>query len=478
MRKGFLIWSIFLALLILFTATPIFACTTIIVGKELTKDGSVLVAHNEELGDNAAQIYTYVPRKVFEEGEVYTFLSGAAIPQPAETFAYIGSRIFDKEYYPGDFTTGINEYQVTVANNMAWTRDYADENDDPWEVNDSGVIWTEFTQLVLERAKTAREGVILMGYLVENYGLTGDPGTMYAIADPTEGWWIEIAQGGQWIAQRVPDNAASMRANTFRIGEVNLNDKQNVLYSPDLLKYAEEKGWYKPKDKKPFNFAQVYGDPKYLDHPNNIVRHEMIDGKLKEIGKNFTARDLMKILRWHYEGTEMDKTDGYAISPHDRQATGRRPVCNLSTEVSSVAQLRGWLPAEIGGVLWLNMGTPCSGVYIPYNMGTKEFALPFTEAADKYSPDSAYWTFFDLTMMTDLNYEEFHEIVHSHWVAFEENALALQPAVDTQALVLYRQRGTDAASDFLTWYSKALANQAFLDAKDLVSKLKTLLYMQ
>ena len=258
----------------------IMGCTTVIVGKDKTVDGSVMIAHSEELGDSPQHLVV-VPRKTYEPGEMYISYSGAKIPQPEETYAYIASTIFDKDYYPGDFTTGINEYQVSVANNMSWTRGVPE--DTAWDVVEGGVFWTEFTQLVLERCKTAREGVELMGRLCEEYTLSCDPGTMYGIADPTEGWFIEIATDGQWIAQRVPDDGFVMRANSYRIGIVDL-DSPDILHSPDLVQCAIDKGWYDPET-GPFSFADVYGEPSVQEDSYNTLRHEIVDKMLADYGQ-------------------------------------------------------------------------------------------------------------------------------------------------------------------------------------------------
>lgn len=458
---------IFLVGIVLSPPSP-YACTTIIVGKAATKDGSVLLAHNEELGNNSAHVYTVVPRKPHKAGDVYVLFSGATIPQPEETYAYIASRVFSKRHYPGDYTMGVNEYQVSIANNMAWTRDYATgEGSDAWRVDDEGVIWTEFTQLVLERARTAREGVELIGRLVENHGLTGDPGTIFAVADPQEGWFVEIAQGRQWIAKRVPDDRAVVYANTFRIGVVNLDDEKQILHSPGLVDYAVEKGWYAPDTGEPFHFARVYGYERELRDAGNTVRHDMVERKLVKIGVDFTAEHLMEILRWHYEDTRCDKSRHYALSPHE---TRFRTICCVDTEVSGVAHLRHWLPAEIGGVLWLCMGTPCSGVYIPFYMGHKSFPQPFITATSVHSSDSAYWAFADLTGLMDSRYREAHPIVRNHWDTFAAHIASLQDTVETRAKDLYAE-DRDAARAFLTWYSNALANQAYIDAKRLADRL-------
>lgn len=468
----------------------VLACTTIIVGNRASEDGSVMVAHSEELGISNAQHFVSVPRKTYEEGDVFTLFSGATIPQPEVTYAYLASKVYDIDPVPGDFTGGINEHQVTVGNNMAWTRDLPPEyQDDPWYVDDQGVLWSEFTQLVLERAKTAREGVKLMGYLVENYGLTGDPGTMFAIADPNEGWWIEIAKADedQWIAERSPDREATMRANAFRIGEVDFDrlergkNPKDILYSPNIVDFAIDKGWYDPEIDGPFNFTEVYGCPERTPRPANTVRHELVDKKLADLGRNITINDLKSILRWHFEDTEMDLSDDYDTSPH---FTGVRTICRHNTIMSSVAHLRNRIPGkpqmpdEFKGMIWKNMGTSCTGTFIPYYVGTLEFATPYTVGTGEYSPDSAYWIFNELTELVDEDYKERHGMVKDHWAEFESNIKSTQ-ALDEHVYSLYREKhplyteeDKQSALEYVTEYSKELALQAYYDAIALVNALK------
>ena len=459
--------SLFITFLIfIMTINPVFACTTIIVGKNKADDGSVMIAHSEELGDNAAQILVVVPRMTHEEGEVYESLSGAKIPQPKETYGYIASKIFDKEYYPGDITSGINEYQVSVANNMTWTREVPE--DTAWDLIDGGIIWTEFTQLVLE---TAIEGIQLVGELCEKYRLSGDPGTAFGIADPNEGWFIEIAIDGQWIAKRVPDDGAFTMANCYRIGEVNLEDK-NILHSPDLVDYAVSKGWYDPKSGETFNFSKVYGDPDNQVDEYNTLRHKMVDSALINL-KKVSKEDLMKLMRSTYEGTDKYKADEKTGSPFN---TGIRTISRLSTEISSVAQLRGWLPSEVGGVIWWNMGTSKTGVYVPWYYGTKEFPIPFTHGTNKFTDNSAYWTYFDLTKLVGANYKDVIDIVTKKWTEFEANEIMMQRYVDSQALELLKQNKKEEAVNFLTWYSNALGERSHEIAKELIRELKTITY--
>ena len=179
-------------------------CTTVVVGRNRSATGSVLIAHSEELGRNSAHRVEVCPRRTPAAGETYPLFSGGSLEQPAALPRYVATRIFDKRHYPGDHTGGVNEHGVAVANNMALMRGVPEAR--AYDVVPGGVIWTEFLQLVLERARTAREGAALVGELCGRHGLSCDSGTMVAVADPEDAWWVELARDGQWVAKRVgPD---------------------------------------------------------------------------------------------------------------------------------------------------------------------------------------------------------------------------------------------------------------------------------
>ena len=445
------------------TAGAAFGCTTIIIGKNATADGSVMIAHSEELGDSPQHLVV-VPRKTHAAGEMYESYSGAQIPQPAETYAYIASTIFDKDYYPGDFTTGINEYQVSVANNMSWTRGVPE--DTAWDVIDGGVFWTEFTQLVLERCKTAREGVELMGQLCETYHLSCDPGTMYGIADPNEGWFIEIARDGQWIAQRVSDDGFDMRANSYRIGAVDL-DSPDILHSPNLVQYATDKGWYDPKSGA-FSFADAYGEPTVQEDTYNTLRHQLVSEILTGYGK-VSADELMKVLRSAYEGTEYYKTDPNTGSPFH---TDIRTISRTNTEVTSVAQLRSWLPAEVGGVIWWALATSKTSPYVPYYYGAASFPEAYTKVTDVDTAGSAYWAFNDIRTYVDKNYSRTIDTVTGTWAPVEAAELSSQSAIEAKALELYKGSGPAAAAAYLNAYSNAQGEKVYEMAGTLLDGLQ------
>lgn len=438
------------------------ACTTVIVGKDRTADGSVLISHNEEDGGTVVMHYVVQPRT---RGGDYPLYSGGTVAEPRCTLRYIGTSVWDKDYIPGDFIGGVNEHQVAIYNNMTFSREYPE---DPWEVYPGGVIWTEFNLLASLQARTAREAVKIMGGLSETLGLSADPGTSFGIADSREGWWIDIARGGQWVAQRVPDDQAQIIANCFRIGEVDFWNTHDFMWSSDVIGYAVDRGWYDPAAGKPFNFAEVYGEAESLVDPYNTVRHEMVQARLDALD-DITPKDLMDIHRWHYEGTMYDLSNGYATSPH--ATPGVRTICRSNTQVSEVTQLRHWLPADIGAVVWTSMRTPCTGVYVPWYMGIRDVPRPYKTGTDEVSKGSAWWTFRELDSYVDAHYAKTIPTVRAAFGTFQGRMLADQAGFERMVAKVYK-RSPSAGRAVLTAYSGYLGMKAYCMAQDLLKKVK------
>jgi len=341
-------------------------CTGIMVGKDATADGSVLLAHNEDWG-TVKRALSVVPGEKYKPGELLKLGSGQKIPQIEETYSYI---------LPGEKASGINEHQVAIADNTGSCRKelYIGGSDK------KGIELDEFVKLGLQRSRTSREAVQIMGGLIEKYGYqsySGEFGDICMIADPREAWWMEITIGGLWAAQRVPDDSVVVLANRFRIGSIDPDDKKNFLACNNLIDYAVKKNWYNPAEGD-FCFYQVYGSSEEVEEDFNSLREWrgncLLAGNVfsEEINpltftpeKKISPQDIMRTYRDHYEGTQYDNGNKKK-SPHDKE---EYTICCMDTDISMIAQLRSWLPPEIGGLLWLDTGPPCSGVYMPYQDG-------------------------------------------------------------------------------------------------------------
>jgi len=198
------------------------------------------------------------------------------------------------------------------------------------------------------------------------------------------------------------------------------------------------------------------------------MRVERIQGWLDSLVPNVTKDDVMTMLRDHYEGTPYDYSRGYAVSPHRTKA---RTVCVKDTEVAYVTQLRSWMPAEIGGLAWISMKTPCSGAFVPWYMGTTRVPKVYTVGTNKVTAGSAWWAFQQLMLKVDRHCGATIGTVRERWGAFEARQFARQAEVEAKALAVY-QTDPDAARAYLTRCSNRRAVKAYETALELFDEVK------
>ena len=290
-----------------------FNCFSMLVGKNASADGSVFFAHNEDDGGEQLVNYYKVPRVKHKIGGKIIVKNGVEIPQVPETYSYLWLEMPKMEFSD----SYINEWGVAIASDQCTSR----ETDG--ELQDGGIAYW-LRRLVAERAKTAKQGVKIAGKLIEEYGYASS-GRTYVIADRNEGWMLAAVYGKHWVAKRVPDDHVAVIPNYYTIGEINLADTTNFLGAADIIEYAITKGWYDPDIDGKFHFARVYSDSGNLNHNGNIHRmwrgvnfiacnnfaiNDSFPFSLKP-EKKISLRDLMKVLRDHYEGTELDYSQNY-----------------------------------------------------------------------------------------------------------------------------------------------------------------------
>ena len=458
-------------------------CFSIIVGKNASADGSVLFAHNEDDGGPQLVNYYKVPRIKHELGETTTLSTGAVISQTSETSGFLWFEMPDMHFAD----SYMNEWGVIISSDACKSR----ENNP--QLTDGGIgYWLR--RIVAERAKTAKQGVKIAGKLLSKLGYKSS-GRTYIIADPNEGWMLSTVYGKQWMAQRVPDNMVAVIPNYFTIGMVDLADTNNFLCSPELIDYAIERGWYNPEEDGKFHFAKAYSSPRNLRHPGNIHRMwrgvNLLSEKKYALEDEFpfafkpkqkvAVQDLMTVLRDHQVGTELDKTDGYKLgNPYKMNGS---TICARSTQYGFVAQLRNWMPVEIGVVIWLAQHRPDSQVFIPWYLGIrtipKGYAFgDFQTALEKHfdpprniherTENHAFWTFVNLAEKVDENYVNWIFKVRDKWNPIEQDALKNQKSFEGEALKIF-ENNPQNATELLTKYTHNWASKIWRLAKEMVS---------
>jgi len=496
-------------LFVLHSASSVFACYAVFAGKDTTADGSVLFGHSEQNSGRRFLNFRVVPRIRHEPGSMVELKNGGLLPQVPETYSFIWSENFAAQ----GSDTYINEWGVACASNATHTKeDSVKEVTARGDIVDGG-IGIMLRRSIVQRVKTAREGVILAGELIGRFGYNMSTGVTLTIADPNEAWILTMIRGKHWVAQRVPDDEVVILANVNIINEIDPEDTDNFLVSPDIIDYAIKRGWYDPSTGKPFNFKDAYHKTwKYEFHQTYGCDPRMWRGQCLVMGKEIklpvkrnlpfsvrpnhklTVADIRDIMSDHLEGTRFDKTDGYKKgSPHDLMTLVDGRICNQENQEVAVFQLRNWLPPELGCVYWRTTAASCSGVLTPWYLGITEtpetFYLPIALEENltlachfnpppgtmDYDPRFAFWVFNSLEKLVDLNYKKHIKKVRTVWEKYETEEYDMQPSVEEAALKLLK-KDKALGRTFLTYYSHALAIRAVEMARNMVTRLRTELY--
>jgi len=462
-----------------------FNCFSILVGRKASQDGSVLFAHNED--DYGKQLVNWYvePRKANHEGTEFLLKNGGKIGQPAFTNKYIWLEI------PGmDFSDSyLNEYGVCIGSNACSSRE------DQAEITDGGIGYN-LRQLMAERATSAREAVIIGGRLVEQFGYTGS-GRTYCIADPNEAWALAVVKGKHWVACRIPDDEVMVLPNNYTITSVDLNDTGNYLACPDLIEYAIRRGWYDPAKEGAFNFRKAYAAKNSITHPGNTGRAW---GAYHLFGCTYNLKDdfpftfrptkpvdkrfLMEVLRYHYEGTELDKSENYTKgSPYKLNGS---MICSGASVYGFVTELRNWMPVDIGCVMWLAPQRPDLQPYLPIYAGILDFPESYRRKGylntldDHYNPPAdiherdnkhAFWAFVTLCELMEKDYGGHIKSITGQNHKLEETLISKQAGWEKKMEEGYTKEPEKIRKQMTTLYG-SLANYALKTTKKYNKKLR------
>lgn len=500
------------------------ACSTLIVTKGASDDGSVFVAHSDdsEMFDNRL---IYVPAANHKPGSkrpiyfdacsigslpgynsfLYRRYTGTDrgpgyvdpdvpqsvpigyIPQVEHTYAY-----YDASY-------GImNEHQLMFGECTDGSKT------DGTKPSPEKLFYSaELTRVALERCKTSREAVALIGELIDTYGYYGTGETL-PVADPEEAWVIEMVPGpgdvkGLWVAQKVPDGTIFVAANELRIRDIDPEDP-DMMYSKNLFPTVKAQGWWMPENGK-LDWLRAVSEGEY-NHPYYSLRRVwrlfdriapslqlspwVKDGFTRDYpfsikpDKKLALRDVMALYRDHYEDTPFDLTKGLAAGPfgcpyrypglydasgdvsnpkEKRLGAWERPLSIFRCGLSYISQARSDIPANLGGVVWFGCAAPAETCYVPFYVnateGSQEYA---TQDSRTFSRKSAWWAFNLVQNLAALKYSYIIKDIQAMQDEIETASIAGVQAVTKQAAALY---ATDPAKarQLLTEFSQTQASE-------------------
>ena len=492
------------------------SCTSIMVGKRASNDGSVITSHTCD-----ARYRTWmeiVPARDYDRDTVTAVYRNrfhtrtaadstgmprlGVIPQVRHTYRFLDTA------YPC-----LNEKQLAMGETTISGRDTLR--------NQQGIFMIEeLARIALERCSTAREAIRLMGELVKKYGY-GDSGECLTIADKNEVWIFEIfgegpkKVGGVWAAVRIPDDEIAVSANISRIGTLDLSDPDHYMASENVFDVARKlKLW---DGKEPFCFWKAYSGANYLKEVKNYSIRELyiMQQLAPSLGltdtiqnlpvsvkpdKPVSVEDVSRLLGSYYEGTPLDLSARHKIpNPNRKDKQGNlvenepdsivSPVANpwITNEqlamyyamgdsamkwtrtvsvpwcsYSTVIQLRNWLPDEVGGVAWIAFDNPGQSPRFPIFCGNTDLPSSMKVCGHGGEDDNTVlWQFRKANRLASLRWGIFRKTLEPARDHFLEKGIRELPMVELNWHDLNAKDPAQAAQYLNDYTADALGAAAY-----------------
>ncbi len=449
-------------------------CTTLIVGREMTADGSRIVARSEDW--NAMYAKNLELYEDTSEGPA-SFVardSPFRCDLPKEALGYTAMPTFD---LPGHWgSAGFNTAGVGMSATESIFSSERALAADP--LVESGVAENSVFNIVLPYVRTAREGVERLGKLIEQFGVAEGFGVGFV--DSHEIWYLETASGHRWLACRMPEDQYFVTGNQSRFRDYNPQDKEHYMASSDLVEFATMHHLYDPS-KGAFDFHEAYIRDVTLDTTYNYPRVWGIQGLLSpdiknDVSKNtfpvfarakrpVTLDDVRRVFRFHYNGTEHDPY--LNANPKEKY----RPVSIFRTTQTHILQVRPELPQAIGCVNYYAMGMAALGVFVPLYQGISSYPQAYLLGTDHASVESAYWKMRKVMTLGMVNFNRYAPLIQETYGRFEAETTQRQAEMEQQYLAIYKTLPLQA-QDML----QAFSDKVLLDALRVADRLQEELF--
>ncbi|WP_371605798.1 C69 family dipeptidase [Streptococcus sp. 27098_8_66] len=507
MKKWLFKLSLVAMTFLLLPVQAVQACCGFIIGRQLTKDGTTLFGRTEDYpyypnGGKHNKNYVVVGAKNYKEGDQLEDESnGFTYPHATSEMKYTAT--YDSARGDGSNGAfgehGFNEAGVSMTSTVTAIPNKKVLKTDP--LTENGIPEAAMLDVVLPRVKSAREGVEFLAKVIEEKGSA--EGNVVVFTDQNETWYMEILSGHQYVAVKVPEDKYAVFANTYYLGHVDLNDKENVIASKDVEKVAKESGNYKTDKDGNFHIAKSYGPEKYAEgdrsrtyagitllDPNAKVTYEDDEYELfrtpTDPNKKYTLEDAFALQRNRFEhlngrfvpddqiGVKKQGDDG--SNDTVRKDQYKYALGNENVIDAHVYQINPNLPKTFGGTVWLGMGPSRNTPYVPFYGNVKDTYKAFKPQTATYDPNSWYWTVWHIDQMAINNQDLFGKSIQNHWKALEEQLIIEQKVSDSKYAALKAdEAAAKAAEDQVTEDALARSERLFKQFKQYESELSATL---
>lgn len=451
------------------------ACTSMMVGKNASTDGSTYISRNEDrLVAIHPKRFTVMPAVSGRHETYVSAYNKLTVPLPESGYRYTSTPDAHQDKGPNE-EDGFNEKNVGES---ATESVYANSRVlafDPFVKN--GLAEDSMTTLVLPYIDSARDGVRYLGELVKKYGSAEGNGVQFN--DKDEVWYMEIVTGHMWVAVRIPDDCYAVAANQVAIEDIDFNDPDNYMWADGIQEFVEEHHLNPDKDRWDFRhifgtntekdhhyntprvwFAQRYLNPEIEQHPEDT---EM--PFIRKANRKIGIEDIQYILKSHYNETKYDPLGGG--NDHDRKTY--RAISLSRTAQSHILQMRDSDKLGDAGVQWIEFGVPSFCPHVPFFTNANATDKSYSEFPDKMDLSSAYWLYEALAEVVEGHYADFIEEDEAYQKDLNEWAMRMIDKVDKET----KDMSGDQLTDYLTEQNHKIAEHYNKATKDLLFKLMT-----
>lgn len=406
--------------MLFFTHSSVFACTTMIVGREASVDGSRMIGRTEDNHGLAVKKLEFVPEKTGEEDKYFMdVFTGLTLQLPGTGVGYLCIPATEAMGTGRWEEAAVNAYGVCLSATESIYGSAAALAADPLVEN--GIAESSIPTLLMPYISTAREGVERLGDLIGQHGSAECNAVVFA--DDNEIWYMEIYTGHQWVAVKFPEDCYTVIGNDGIIGPVNVDDMENVIVSSEFVSLAREHGFLRTRGgmvdttltycapHRHYSQIRVWAGRKAFS-PSQIGDYDVnatYDFAMQPDVK-ISLEDVMELFRHRYEGTRYDVNKNPDI----------RAIGINRTAETHIFWMRHGKPS----VLWASLANPEMSVFLPLYWNTA--LLPTTFALDvaDYNEDSAYFKFRRVSTLAVNDRDGFGAEVRSDWKQMERQLIA------------------------------------------------------
>ena len=464
-----------------------YACTAIYVGSDASDDGTTIIGKSNDYQAVWGNYVTITERVENKPGRTMPVDNEATVlaQLPDTTYRYTSTPMYDSSIEQNklghDATVCANEYGVAMIMSITAFSNEAALKADP--LIEHGL--TEFTavDLVVCQSKTAREAVEVLLSLIDKYG--SSEVNIALIADQSEAWYVEMYNGHQYAAVKLPSDMVAAFGNEFSLEYA--QDYEDYILSENLENLAKDNGFAVYDEDGRLNILSTYSGKEVLtnySHMRTWIGHQLLSPSgyssynkddiyplMFKADEKVSLIDAFELLRNRFEGTE--------YSPDETGRTDMRVIGTDTALSVHVVQIYNDLPADYSCLTWESTGPAVYGVFVPISNGASSISLPYSlnQGSDQVGVfDTNNYPYYRIKALNTLgidssNYKVYGLPVREYWHQAELNMTSTL----SQVLKTASEMSDSDAKEYITNYCNLAQQQAFDDAGTLLNDV--ILYM-